>query len=189
MIPNIIDRAPWKILENETPRAFAAFNVYKKLGPTRSLAKTVPSFYGEEFKGSAAKVRQLAKWSSPGKYSWVERATLWDEEQDGLDTIARKEAVKEMGKRHASQALLLQQKSLSKIQEIDPADLTPKDALEYLKVATDLERKSRGAPDQIIDHSVAVKDGNVVVYLPENNRNKPIAEGGQSGTKDTGTPD
>ena len=56
------------------------------------------------------------------------------------------------------------------IGEKEDNELTPKEALEYLRISAELERKSRGAPDQIIEHGGEVKGASVVVYLPDNNR-------------------
>lgn len=61
----------WERMPEETPRAYAAFEVYVRLGPQRSLQKV-----SRELGKSAA---FLSRWSS--KYSWVERSRCYDDEE------------------------------------------------------------------------------------------------------------
>lgn len=150
-------RKPWLRLDGESAKAFAAFNIYRKMGPRRSLSKTSAAIHGEVLGKNPTKVRQLAKWSSKNGHNWVERVTFWDEEQDRLDEIDMKESRKDMIKRHASQSLILQSKSLEKLKDINPADLSANDALRMLTEAIRIERLTRGVPDQHIAHSGAME--------------------------------
>lgn len=73
-------RDAWMQRDNESSKAYAAFCVYRDLGPDRSLDKVVQKL--------AKSVQLFKRWSS--QHNWVERARAWDEEQDRLVAIARK---------------------------------------------------------------------------------------------------
>lgn len=74
----------WRPEEGETAKAFAAFEVYRELGPERTLQKAAESYYG-----STANLRQIQEWSR--KFDWVERARGYD---DWL-TMTRQNAIEE----------------------------------------------------------------------------------------------
>ncbi len=65
---------PWEQQEGETPRAFGGFQVYKDLGPSRSLNAVAEDLFGK--KKAKTQVRTVSRWSS--KWRWVERARAWD---------------------------------------------------------------------------------------------------------------
>ena len=145
---------PWEKQEHETSKAYAAFCAYRDMGTDRSLAKQAASV-NSELRGDslAAKVRQLTKWSS--KYGWVVRVEAYDVYLESKERHENELEIKKMAKRHAQVSLLTMKKAVDRIKligEKDIEELTPKEALEYLKVAAELERKSRGAPDQLVEH-------------------------------------
>lgn len=79
-------RAPvWEMQPTETPRAFAAFVVYRDLGPGRSLAKAADAM------PHGPGVRVMKGWSPA--HRWVERARAFDRHQDRIRLAARDEAV------------------------------------------------------------------------------------------------
>jgi len=61
----------WERRQDETPKAFAAFVVYRDLGPARSIVKAIEST-GKR----TAKVRRWEKW--PSRFDWVARAAGYD---------------------------------------------------------------------------------------------------------------
>lgn len=65
---------PWEQQEGETPRAFGGFQVYKDLGPSRSLNATAESLFGK--KKAKTQLRTVSRWSS--QWRWVDRARAWD---------------------------------------------------------------------------------------------------------------
>ncbi len=172
----------WEKQEHETTKAYAAFCAYRDLGADRSLANIIPILYGAGV-NKTTKRRHLAEWSS--KHGWVARVEAYDVYLEAKERHENEKAIKDMAKRHADQALHLQQKGLARILDLDPHDLSPIDALRYITEAVKIERISRGAPDQIVDYSVDVKEGSVVVYLPENNRDKPLPDALENKTEDS----
>lgn len=144
----------WERQKSESSKAYAAFCSYRDMGVSRSLVKIVNIVYGESTEGKlSANLRQLSTWSS--KYGWVVRVEAYD---DYLEAKSRKEhelAIHKMVTEHAEAAVITRSKAMERIGLIGEDklnELTPKEALEYLKVAAELERKSRGAPDQIVEH-------------------------------------
>lgn len=69
----------------ETPRAYAAFLIYRDLGSERSLSKAVAAM-----KRNEGYVRQMQEWSSANQ--WVARCVAWDKHQQQLLDDAREKA-------------------------------------------------------------------------------------------------
>ncbi|MCK4830772.1 hypothetical protein KA005_84450 [bacterium] len=167
---------PWEKQEHETSKAYAAFCAYRDMGTDRSLVKIIPITHPKAYEsGNAAKIKakrdQLAAWSS--KYGWVARVEAYDVYLELKERHENELEIKKMAKRHAQASLLTMKKAVDRIKligEKDIEELTPKEALDYLKVAAELERKSRGAPDQIVELGGEVKGSSVIVYLPDNGR-------------------
>lgn len=69
----------WEKQEGETPKAYAAFQIYRDLGVQRSLAKCAETYYG-----ARKNLAQMGVWSS--RFNWVERVGHYDA---WLDMVAR----------------------------------------------------------------------------------------------------
>jgi len=132
----------WERQKDESSKAYAAFCVYRDLGPERSLDKAL-----SEANKKPTNRRHWSRWME--KYRWYERAQAYD---DYIERKMRKENEKkilDMSDRHARLAVVLQQKIAQRLQEIDPSELSPADIARWLDVATKLERLSRGEPTEI----------------------------------------
>jgi hypothetical protein len=68
--------------DGESTKAYAAFAVYRDLGPDRSLQKAAELYYG-----SVKNLAQVGRWSR--RFSWVERARSFDDWREML----RREAI------------------------------------------------------------------------------------------------
>ena len=131
------------------------------MGTDRSFAKIIPTVYGQiPLSKHRAKRSQLSEWSV--KYNWVARVEAYDVY---LEENVRREseaAIKKMAHDHALVASLAIHKGAERIQLIMngkdekgnplPSELTPKEAIDFIRFGAELERKSRGAPDQIVEH-------------------------------------
>ncbi len=157
---------PWERQERETPKSFAAFCVYRDMGPQeRTLTKTA------DVVGKSTSL--MDTWSQ--KYGWVDRAAAWDDEQDRIkreaDQKAQIEAIKEMRKRHTKVAVKMIDKAEAAIDEILAGEIKPADIPRLVDIATKLERISRGDAGEVIEErqgeSVAPA---VQFYIPSNNR-------------------
>lgn len=154
---------PWQKREDETSKAFAAFTVYRNMGPERSLDKV-----RQELGRPSGYTRHLEKWSS--EHDWVERAEAYDEsiiaeasQQVRDDQVSE---VEEMIDRHQSLTKMVQ-KILApamryldslEIEEVMPQDPDLEDVLDYSnKIALALnrviprERESFDKPGEITE--------------------------------------
>jgi hypothetical protein len=136
----------WERQNNESSKAYAAFCVYRDLGPERSLDKAL-----SVANKKPTNRRHWSRWME--KYRWYERAQAYD---DYIERKERKEKEKailekadEMADRHVKLAKAFQQRIAQALQQIDPAQLSPSDMAKWLDVATKLERLSIGEPTEI----------------------------------------
>ena len=159
---------PWEKQEGENSKPYAAFCAYRDMGVGRSLSKTITAMYGKVTPtNTTTKKRQLAAWSAT--HTWVKRAEAYDVYLETTERLENEKAIKDMAKRHAQASLLTMSKAVDRIKligEKEDNELTPKEALEYLRISAELERKSRGAPDQIIE-SKETKTVQIIDNIPD----------------------
>lgn len=145
---------PWERQPRESEEAFYAFTLYRDMSPRkRSLRRVADLIDGHEGVTREPRRRhvpgRIKRWAE--RFAWVERALAWDEEQDRLRREAQREAVEEMLRRHAQEAVALQTKALQRLRELDPSELSPRDVLAFFVEAAKLERISRGEPETIAE--------------------------------------
>ena len=101
-------RNPWDRQPGESAKAFAAFAVYRDVGPTRSLAKVGRYLIETTVRRGTLKsvTEEMARWSS--RYGWVGRVEAFEIHQDRVRLAERERMQREMEERHlsGSQALL-----------------------------------------------------------------------------------
>ena len=129
-MPKRNDTKPWERQEGESVKAFEAFTVYLEMGDERSIREVAQRL---------AKSRTLiGRWSVT--YQWVERVAAFDAD---VQRKAHAKAVKKrrnMVDRHISIALKMQEKALMALEQMDPADIDPKNLIAMLREATKLEQ-------------------------------------------------
>jgi hypothetical protein len=85
----------WGRQHGESDKAFEAFAIYRDLGPTRSTQEVAIAV--------AKSAPFIRRWSA--KWSWVARASAWDDEADRLrrerDLVERQESRRKMLDTHA----------------------------------------------------------------------------------------
>lgn len=160
---------PWERQENETPKQFEAFKVYRDMGEERSLMKV-----SNQLNKS---VPLLGRWSSAN--NWVERAAAWDAEQDRILRQEQIKDIKKMRKRHADTGALMvavAQKALQKM--IDPKtkelkeDINANELSRLVEVGSKLERLSRGDTSEVVEERQGEAISAVQIYVPDNNRGR-----------------
>ena len=154
--------APWEQQPGETPRAYAAFCVFRDLGPRRTLAAAAAAYYQRT---ADSLERQVDKWSSA--FRWVERAAAWDRHLDAQGRAAQETARKEMAERHVREARGLQAKALERLRALLPEELSPADALRYFVEAVKLERLALGEPDTVQRQELTGKGGSPLHFSLE----------------------
>ncbi|MGB9858672.1 MAG: hypothetical protein ACPLQP_01910 [Moorellaceae bacterium] len=137
-------------LPGETTKAWAAFQVYRDLGPQRSLGKV-----REALGKSTGYMRVLEEWAS--KYQWVKRAAAYDDYLERKKREAQEKAVVKMAERQAKIALGFQEKIAQRLASLDPQELSPGDLARWFEVAVKVERLARGVPTETYRAEVETK--------------------------------
>jgi hypothetical protein len=125
---------PWDIRDDETARAYAAFAVYRDMGPDRSLERL-----GRDLGKTKAAMEQ---WSV--KHGWQDRVRSFDAE------AARRAAVKslndhtEVRTRQAQLGRMMQARGAQRIGQLDPSTLEAKEARALAVEGAKMEREALG---------------------------------------------
>lgn len=128
---------PWDKRSDETPKAFAAFAVYRDMGTSRSLERV-----RQDVGKSPGSIRQLERYSSA--HAWVARAEAYDAHIDALAQRKQQAEVLKMRTRHAQLATAFQNKVVERLQTLNSAELTPTQLAQWLEASVKIERLSRG---------------------------------------------
>ena len=124
----------------EGTRHRRAFDAYYRLGLGRSL-RSLQAALGAEG-GTSPSLRTLEHWST--RYHWQDRIADLERAARQAEDEARIAAIREMGERHAAEALLLQQKGTEWLLEIDAGDASAEAAIRAIAEGAKLERQARG---------------------------------------------
>jgi hypothetical protein len=157
-----ITETPWEIQENESSKAFQAFQTYLFLGEERSIVKVSKKL------GKSETI--ITRWSS--KYNWVERVRAYDNDNAIKTKKQTEKAIKEMSERQIKTAMLLQSKGLESLKYINPEKISAKDAKELIKLGIEIERLNRlpeksETSESLVNINLQTDEQKVVVYLPE----------------------
>lgn len=164
-MPKRNDTKPWERQKGESVKAFEAFTVYLEMGDERSLRAV-----GQRLGKSRA---LMERWSRT--YQWVERVASYDADVQKKAHAKAVDKRRKMVDRHISIALKMQEKALKALEQMDPADIDPKNLIAMLREATKLEQEMRTVA--VDERRAAVADAedtgeadDVLIYLPENGR-------------------
>ena len=119
-MPNRTKDDLWERQPGESAQAYEAFAIYRDMGSNRSLRVVA-----EQLSKSDTLIK---RWSREKK--WGERCRAYD---NHLDDVAR----------HIGIALQLQEKALAELKNLPDGSMTPKDIIQFLDKATELERDNR----------------------------------------------
>jgi hypothetical protein len=144
---------PYERQPGESTKAYAAFCIYRDLGPNRGLREACRQFYGE----GRANLAQLDTWSS--RWNWVSRAKAWDDELDRVNREAQAKARRDMAERHAKVGMALQDKAIRRLAAMQPDELSTADMTRYLIEGCKLEAVARGEPATIAEQRHTGQDG------------------------------
>lgn len=124
----------WEQQRNETPRNYGLFAMYRDHGRLRSVAQIATM--SPITLSATARVSRLNRW--------VERAGLWDAEQDRITAIRLQDAREEMARKHASAARKLMEKALERLATLDADSISPHALVLMLDTAARIERAALG---------------------------------------------
>lgn len=133
----------WEQLDNEDPRRFEAFLVYREMGLSRSLKKV------------ANVIGRSRSWTerSASANEWLLRARAYDREVDRIRLAANAEAQVEMILRHARLGQEVVALAHDALKRLDVDSLKASDVVRLLELGVKTERLSRGAPTEHMAHS------------------------------------
>lgn len=131
----------WERQPGESSKAYAAFCIYRDMGPDRSIEKVY------EKRSRRGPLSRLKNWSV--KHNWVERAKAYDDYLERKKREEKEKAILEMADRQARLAIAFQQRVAQRLQELDPSELSPSDLAKWFDVAAKIERLNRGEPTEI----------------------------------------
>lgn len=177
--------AEWDKLRKETATEYQAFMDYCRMGPQRSIRKLAAHY--------AKQPIPLTKQTSMETYSkknkWQERVLAWDADQSEIVNekwLERRVAVREadwdvaeklrklaLGILNESPNFMRTRRKLVKgkngepDREIVTVGLNLQQALQAVKLASELQRLSAEMPDRFIDVQSAGKALQPVIYLPK----------------------
>lgn len=148
---------PWLKWPQETATQHAAFVIFRDMEPKmRSLSRTEyvrrfgPPPDAMTMTQVNARVNPSARvslWSS--YFRWRDRVEAFDRhsERQRLAEMQKGqlEAYREMGERHAREAVALQAKAVARLQSLNPNELSAGEVRQFIIAAATLERMSRGA--------------------------------------------
>lgn len=142
----------------ESARASAAFAEYAALGPGRTL-KRLAEQWMVGTKSLIARQRQLERWSAT--YRWQDRVRAYDLERAETKRIKREQLQEEINEKQ----LEITRDQLGRLLEhidllILKGELQGRDAVNYVKILTDLQRVAAGVPNSMVQQEMA---GQVVI--------------------------
>jgi hypothetical protein len=163
---------PWLKWPQEKPDQYYAFCAYRDMPPGK---RSVERAYAYMRTGDPdEKVRCHPGWHN------YRRAFRWDERIDAYErTLERKHlaamddqvlnAYKEMGERHAREAMALQAKALERLRGLDPASMNADQVLRFIVQAATLERLARGASLQDLQNAQRDREqsGATITYVDD----------------------
>jgi hypothetical protein len=146
--------SPGERLEGESSRAYAAFCLYRDLGPRRSIDAASRLYHHGQQDGDDTQGRRRPRASGrirlwAERWHWSARARAWDAELALAQRTEEIAALKEMVERHAKEALMLQNKAIERLRQLRPEELKPRETLDFLVSAAKLERLARGETEPI----------------------------------------
>jgi hypothetical protein len=125
----------WEKQPRETDRNYGLFQMYRDHGRLRSVAQLA----GMHAVVTYAAMARIARFNR-----WVERAALWDAEQDRITSLRLLDAREEMAKRHAKAAGELMRKALARLETLDIESISPHALVLMLDTAAKIERAALG---------------------------------------------
>lgn len=124
----------WEQQPGENPRDYGLFCMYRDHGKIRTVAQ-IAGLSPLTFT-TVARIARLKRW--------VERAGLWDAEQDRITAIRLADAREEMARRHVKAAGALMEKALERLKTLDPNKISPHALILMIDTAAKIERAALG---------------------------------------------
>lgn len=130
---------PWNMRPDESAKAYQAFEVYRDMGPDRSLERV-----GQLLGKSTVTVE---RWSTAN--DWQARVRAFDEAAAAKASERALEDAATVRARQAQHAKAIQLRAMQKIAAMDPGDMSMSEATRAWQVGAENERKALGIPEKV----------------------------------------
>jgi hypothetical protein len=131
----------WEQLPGETGRAYAAFCIFRDLGPERNIRMAVENAEKDTVKREK-KYRVWRNWCS--QFRWRERAADYDRYTEKLKQAEKRKTIEAQGELHRAVTGKMLAVISKKLDLMDPADLTQGTVTEWVETAIRAEREATG---------------------------------------------
>ena len=122
-------RAPWDRRDDEPARNYAAFRLFRDLGPLRKL---------EDVAAIGVTPRCIRQWSYD--WDWPARAVAWDDVVHAEEDRQRLESLRDMHRLHQQAGRAALELAVEAFGNIDPTEISPSAAARLLELGARLER-------------------------------------------------
>lgn len=124
----------------ETAKAFQAFEVYRDLGPDRSLVR-LSQAHGKS-------IATVTEWST--RHDWQARVRAFDEFVAARAADKAVESAASIRARQAKHAQAMQLRAMQKFAASGPEDMSVAEATRAFQVGAEVERKVMGIDEKVI---------------------------------------
>ena len=128
----------YECLKGEPAKAYAAFCVYRDMGPGRSFEQAGRVVHGARTGRKRGATGRLREWAAT--YSWAARAQAWDERQDAI----RREEAERVAREEAAD--LERRKANLKRRELELSEMLLDQAETMLRMSLVTQRFTDGRP-------------------------------------------
>jgi len=147
-------------LPDEPANWYDRFTRFRLLGPSRTIVTLWRNEKGE----NGNKIPNARWYSTSSEWRWQERAEAWDRVEQPRIQAARLAQMEEARARHLEVHLLQQSKAREALEKLDPATLTPDQAIKLMQVGQDGERRCLEEPaiaalQRLVDELMRQQEG------------------------------
>lgn len=168
---------PWLKWPQEKPDQYYAFCAFRDLPPGGGRSIERAYAYMRTGDPNAPRLRVNPGWFAFARaFRWQERVDAYERHTERKHLAAMDDQVlaayKEMGDRHAREAMALQAKALERLRSLDPSSMNADQVLRFIVQAAALERLARGASLQDLQDAQRERDqaagvGATITYVDD----------------------
>ncbi len=141
---------PWDRLPGEPPRDYRVFLMYRNLGMSRSLRYLVMELNNLDPKNKkmtkpAKEVPKTMQRRST-KFRWVDRCAAWDDAQLQMEESHWNKRQNDLRRSQWEASELLFKLGTAALKNLQPADLTAKDIIRFLELASEIGKETKREP-------------------------------------------
>lgn len=137
------ERMPWDRMDGEPPKAYQHFTTYREAGRGRTIYDIA-----DRLKRARGYLYQLSR-----DWQWVKRAEAWDRELDRVFAEKMADRRRRSAETTLSIVSIARQKLVERLQNIEIAQLTPTQWLQWFEALTRVEREAMGQPGTVVGHT------------------------------------